>query len=126
MDTKTKTLLKIVETWSLSQKPEYRGFRCANCQKYIHKGYYYWLDGGDYKTPVHFCKKCQRKFESGKIKITKPTIPVNRQTFGLNFPENFIHLFKNLIQNWDTKAKPIYKIFTCDNCGKNMYKTYHV
>jgi len=32
MDAKTKTLLRIVKTWNIKEKPEYRGFRCASCQ----------------------------------------------------------------------------------------------
>ena len=125
MKAKTKTLLRIVETWKLSEKPEYRGFRCANCQRYMHKAYYYWLNDGGYLTPVHFCKKCQKKFELSKIQITKPRLSVNRKTFGLDFGKDFIERCKNLIKKWNTKAKPTYKIFTCDNCGKNMYKAYH-
>jgi transcription elongation factor Elf1 len=124
MDNKTKILLKIVKTWNLSEKPEYRGFRCAYCQKYLHKAFYYWLDGAGYKTPVHFCKKCQKDFESGKIRITKKALPINRKIFGLKFDENFIQICKNIIKNWNTKAKPVYKIFTCDYCGKNMYNSY--
>jgi len=125
MDAKTKTLLKIVKTWNLSKKPEYRGFRCANCQKYMRKVYYYWLDGSGYLTPVHFCKECQKKFESSEIQITKPRLPVNRKTFGLDFGEEIIQMGRNIIKKWKIKAKPKYKIFTCDNCGKNMYKAYH-
>jgi len=126
MNTKTKILLRIVETWDIQEKPEYRGFRCANCQKYIHKAYYYWLDGGGYLTPIHFCKKCQKKLESFQIKIIKPRLPVNRKTFGLNFGEKIFKICKNISKKWNTKAKPTYKIFTCDKCGRNMYRAYHV
>jgi len=59
MKRKVITLLKIVKTWKINEKPEYRGFRCANCQKYIFKAWHYWLNEGRYKTPVHFCKKCK-------------------------------------------------------------------
>jgi len=68
-----KTLLRIVKTWTINQKPEYRGFRCANCQKYIRKAWHYWLEQGGYRTPVHFCNVCDGKFKSLKIKgIYKP------------------------------------------------------
>lgn len=40
---KQELLLKIVKTWSLNQNPEYRGFRCANCQEYIKKAWYHRL-----------------------------------------------------------------------------------
>jgi len=125
MDKKTKTLLKIVETWDINEKPEYRGFRCANCQKYMLKAYYYWLDGGRYKTPVHFCQNCQKEFESRKIQITKPRLLVNRKTFGLDFGKDFVQMCEKIVKKWNTKAKPKYKIFICDKCGKNMYKAYH-
>lgn len=125
MNTKNKTLLRIVKSWNLSEKPEYRKFRCANCQKYVSKAYYYWIDAGGYKTPVHFCKKCQKKFELEKIEITKPGLTVSRKTFGLDFEKKFIQICKEIIKKWNTKTKPIYKIFTCDYCGRNMYKAYH-
>jgi type II secretory ATPase GspE/PulE/Tfp pilus assembly ATPase PilB-like protein len=28
-------LLRIVQSWNINKGPEYRGFRCANCQRYI-------------------------------------------------------------------------------------------
>jgi len=125
MDIKTKTLLRIVKTWNLSEKPEYRGFKCANCQRYLHKAYYYWINRNGYKTPIHFCKKCQKEFESGKIQITKPCLPINRKFFGLKFDQGFIKMCKEIIKKWNTKAKPVYKNFTCDYCRKNIYKAYH-
>lgn len=62
----SKTLLKIVKTWNIKLQPEYRGFRCANCQRYIHKAWHHYLDYGGYKTPVHFCNKCQKKSKLNK------------------------------------------------------------
>ena len=126
MNAKTKTLLKIVETWKLNEKPEYRGFRCANCQKYMHKAYYYWLDTKGYKTPVHFCRQCQKLFESFHIRITKLSHPINRKTFGLKFEQKFIQKCKSIAKKWNTKANPVYKTFVCDECGDNMHKAYHV
>lgn len=55
-------LLEIVKSWQIPQLPEYRGFRCANCQRYIFKAWHYLLNKNEYLTPVHFCKNCQRKF----------------------------------------------------------------
>jgi len=40
---KQHALLRIVQTWNLNPKPEYRGFRCANCQRYIHRSWHHWL-----------------------------------------------------------------------------------
>jgi hypothetical protein len=121
-----KVLLKIVLTWDLNENPEYRGFRCANCQKYMHKAYYHWLTDGGYKTPVHFCKECERKFVSSNIVVTKPRTVVDRLKFGLKFPENIWQKIRKAVKSWDTKAKPKYKTFTCDDCGRKMHKAYHV
>ncbi len=70
IDNTQKALLKIVRTWIIKLTPEYRGFRCADCQKYIHKAWHHFLNYGGFKTPVHFCNKCQRKInlEGGKLK----------------------------------------------------------
>ncbi|MCL4365916.1 hypothetical protein M1437_01685 [Patescibacteria group bacterium] len=57
-----KTLLTIVKTWNIKFQPEYRGFRCADCQKYMHKAWHHYLNYGGFKTPIHFCNKCQKKF----------------------------------------------------------------
>ncbi|MDI6591790.1 MAG: hypothetical protein QME61_02560 [Patescibacteria group bacterium] len=122
MDTKTETLLKIVKTWNINEKPEYRGFRCANCQKYIHKAYYYWLNAAGYKTLVHFCKNCQKKFESKEIQITKPRLPVNQKTFRPAFGKDFIQMGKEIAKKWNTKAKPIYKFSLVINAEKIYIK----
>ncbi len=65
---KKDILLKIVQTWRLNKEPEYRGFRCANCQKYIHKAWHRWLKTGGFKTPVHFCNDCEKKIKLLQIK----------------------------------------------------------
>lgn len=126
MDNKSQTLLKIVETWKINKRPEYRGFRCANCQRYMHKAYHYWLNDKKYKTPVHFCKKCQKLFESAQIQMVKPRLLVNRKTFGLKFNKRFIEKCKSITEKWNTKTSPVYKFFACDNCGKNIYKAHHI
>lgn len=120
-----KTLLKIVKTWNINPKPEYRGFRCANCQKVIREAWYHWLVMNGYKTPVHFCNRCENKFRLNKIKIEKPVIKVNKSKF-MDFPENIKSKLQKAVHNWNIKSKPIYKIFTCDSCGKNMFKAYHI
>lgn len=120
-----KVLLRIVQTWDINPKPEYRGFRCGNCQKYIRRAWYNWLTTGGYKTPVHFCDRCEKKFRLHEIKVKKPIVKVNKSKF-IKFPENIRLKLQKAVQRWNTKSKPIYKIFTCDNCGKNMFKTYHI
>ena len=119
-----KFLLKIVQTWDLNPNPEYRGFRCANCQKYMRKAWYHWLTEGGYKTPVHFCNDCEEKFKSNKIKINKSKIVINRSRFKL-YGEKKAELMK-LSEKWNTKVGPIYKMFTCDSCRRDMYRAYHV
>ena len=73
----------------MNPKPEYRGFRCANCQKYMRKAWHHWLFKGGYKTPVHFCIRCEKDFKLNKIKTNKPGILVDKSKFSLNkFSEN--------------------------------------
>ncbi len=57
----SKEILKIVKKWKINKTPEFRGFRCANCQKRMHKAWHVWLSDGGYKTEVHFCRRCGRK-----------------------------------------------------------------
>ena len=126
MNTKTKILLRIVETWKINERPEYRGFRCANCQKYMHKAWYHWLDFGGYKTPIHFCNNCEQDFKLSKIQISKPQIKVDKAKFNPKLPEKIKTKIIKIADSWNTAAKPVYKMFICDDCGKNMVKAYHV
>ena len=119
-----KTLLNIIKTWNINEKPEYRGFRCANCQKYLHKAWHYWCVNKDYKVPVHFCNKCESIFKLSKIKIVKPRTSINKAKFNLKLLDIEKRL-KKIINRWNTKVKPTYKTFTCDSCAKNMHKAYH-
>jgi len=121
-----EVLLRIVRTWRPSDRPEYRGFRCANCQRRIHKAWHHWLDASGYKTPVHFCDSCEKKFRASKIKITKPEIKVNRKNFGMKFPPGVERKIREAAARWNTKAKPKYKTFTCDECGRRVRKARHV
>jgi len=120
-----EVLLRIIQSWNLNSKPGYRGFRCANCQKSIRKGWYHWLITAGYKTPVHFCNKCEKKFKLNKIKTEKTVTKVNRSKF-IKFPEDIKSKLQKAVHKWNIQSKPIYKIFICDNCGKNMSKAYHI
>jgi len=51
-------ILKIVKKWKIKWTPEYRGFRCAKCQKPIRKAWHCCLNKGGFKLEVHFCNKC--------------------------------------------------------------------
>lgn len=53
-----KKMLNFVKGWKISPYPEYRGFRCAGCQKKIRKAWHIWLNSDGYKLEVHFCLKC--------------------------------------------------------------------
>lgn len=120
------TLLRIVRTWRPSASPEYRGFRCANCQRQMHKAWYHWLGCCGYRTPVHFCASCERKFRAGKIETSKHEVKINRKTFGFKFPESISKKLRAASARWDTTAKPTYRTFTCDECGRRMRKAWHV
>ena len=123
--TSQKILLKIVKTWKINPKPEYRGFGCANCQKPIRKAWYHWLNQGGYKLPVHFCNRCEKKFRLNKIEVKKPVVKVNKSKF-IKFPENIKTKLQKVVRKWNTKSEPIYKTFVCDNRGKKMFKAYHI
>jgi DNA replicative helicase MCM subunit Mcm2 (Cdc46/Mcm family) len=118
---KQKTLLRIVKTWDLNPKPEYRGFRCANCQNYMKKAWHHWLLEGGYKTPVHFCNKCEKDFKAEKTKTAKPILRVNKSKFTRPNAK-----LKAVINKLNVKSKSIYKTFVCDNCGRNLHKAYHI
>lgn len=119
-------LLRVVRTWRPSEKPEYRGFRCANCQRRMYKAWYHWLDRCGYKAPVHFCAACEKKFRAGKICITTPEVKINRKTFGLEFSKETERKLREASKKWDTRARPTYRTFTCDECGRRMRKAWHV
>lgn len=56
----SKRILRIVRKWN-AKKPEYRTFRCGNCQKTMRKAWHVWLYDGGFKTEVHFCKRCGKQ-----------------------------------------------------------------
>ncbi|MCX6821030.1 MAG: hypothetical protein NT016_03705 [Candidatus Aenigmarchaeota archaeon] len=120
------TLLRIVRTWRPSERPEYRGFRCANCQRPMRKAWHHWLDASGYKTPVHFCPDCEKKFRSGKIEHTNPEVKISRKTFGLKFPASVAKKLRAASARWDTEKRPEYRTFTCDECGRRMHNAWHV
>lgn len=55
-------LLRTVKSWNIKSKPEYRGFRCAHCQKYMRKAWHIWFNHGGFKCEVHLCKRCFREY----------------------------------------------------------------
>lgn len=121
-----EVLLRIVRTWKPNERPEYRGFRCANCQRNVRKAWHHWLDAGGYKTPVHFCESCEKKFRAEKIEGTTPEVKIDRKKFGMRFSSSVEQRLREASAKWNTKAKPKHKTFTCDRCGRSMHKAWHV
>lgn len=131
-------LLQIVETWKISEVPEYRGFRCANCQQYRNEAWYHWLNIGGYKLPIHMCDDtCEPLFQNNSIKIddTRRQI-VDRTNFGNSYtysPEA-VKRFNEIAASWPEYKKPELKAYTCDLCNKKLNidstdgirKGYHV
>lgn len=119
-----KKLLEIVETWRINEIPEYRGFRCANCQQYKNQAWYHWLNSNDYKLPVHMCnEKCEKEFQAGAI-ITDPQkrVKVNRNAFQKNsyFKPDAIKRFGEIVASWSEYKEPQLKAFSCDECGQDL------
>lgn len=131
-------LLKIVETWRPSEWPEYRGFRCANCQEYKNEAWYHWVSSGDYKLPIHMCDdKCEPEFRSGNIKIDESKIAqVDRTTFGdgYQYSNDAKARFREIVASWPEDKEPELKAYSCDECSHDlevdpsdgMRKGYHV
>lgn len=132
-----ETLLKIVKTWRLSEKPEYRGFRCANCQEYKNEAWYHWVTTGGYRLPIHLCNDtCEPAFQTRTLTIDESKMSdVNRESFGSSYAYSptAIEQFKKIVSSWPEYKKPELKTFTCDLCGQELHvdtdgirKGYHV
>jgi len=130
-------LLKIVETWRPSEQPEYRGFRCANCQEYKNEAWYHWVNMGNYKLPIHMCNDtCEPAFQDGSIQVNEvKRATVDRETFGTSFQfsEKAQERFKEIVASWPEYKEPELKAYTCDDCEKDLdidtdgtRKGYHV
>jgi hypothetical protein len=131
-------LLQIVETWRPSEKPEYRGFRCANCQAYKNEAWYHWLDTNGYRLPVHLCNDtCESAFQNETIQIdSAKRQPIDRKTFGNNYEysKETQNRLAEIIKSWPENAVPELKAFSCDRCGNDLEidlideqrKGYHV
>jgi hypothetical protein len=111
--------------WKFGEKPEYRGFRCGNCQAPLHKAWHHWYVESGYKTPVHLCNNCEFLFKFSKIRVNELDIFPNKMKFSLKLPEEIKNKLKEIISGWNTSSKPFYKTFTCDNCARNIHKAYH-
>ncbi|MCL4354752.1 hypothetical protein M1349_04805 [Patescibacteria group bacterium] len=131
-------LLEIVQTWKLSEKPEYRGFRCANCQQYKNQAWYHWLNFKGYKLPVHMCNEdCEKAFSSGEIKIDpnkRQDVDINSFGNSYQFLPQTLGIFNDIVSSWPEYKEPQLKNFSCDLCNNNLdidpidqqVKGYHV
>lgn len=119
-----KLLLQIIKAWRLSEQPEYRGFRCGNCQQYKNQAWYHWLNSGNYKLPVHLCDdKCEQLFQSEQIKIDQAKrTGVDRNSFGKKYKYNrrAIERFRKIVTAWSKHKEPELKAFFCDECGRDL------
>ncbi|MBU2632521.1 hypothetical protein KKG52_02285 [Patescibacteria group bacterium] len=118
-----QNLLDIVKTWVIQEIPEYRGFRCANCQEYKNKAWYHWLNFRGYLLPVHLCNdKCEKQFQIGAIK-TDPAkqTEIDKNSFGkiYKFRPETIERFKKIVKSWSEK-EPKLKAFSCDECKSDL------
>lgn len=130
-------LLEIVLTWKISETPEYRGFRCANCQQYKNEAWYHWVATGDYKLPIHLCNdSCETALRENTIKIDKKKKQVvNRASFGKTYTYSPLATskFREIVSSWPEYRELELKVFTCDLCEKDLEidtdgvrKGYHV
>jgi len=130
-------LLDIVKTWKPSEYPEYRGFRCANCQEYKNEAWYHWLNTDNYHLPVHMCKEtCESKLQSQTVHIDKSKQQkVDRDEFGnaYKYSGTAIQRFKEIVASWPEYEDPKLKAFYCDDCDNELgfdldglRKGYHV
>ena len=131
-------LLEIVETWCPSEYPEYRGFRCANCQQYKNEGWYHWLNADGYRFPIHMCDyTCEPEFKKGTIKIDQSKREkIDGKVFGseYQYSDKAVERFKEIVSLWTEYEEPKLKTYTCDECGNDLdidpldqqRKGYHV
>lgn len=137
-DEEQRVLLSIVETWRLSEKPEYRGFRCANCQQYKNEAWYHWVNTGGYRLPIHMCDDtCEKAFRSHSIIIDESKrLQVNREDFGqtYSYTPEAIQKFRQIVGTWPEYKEPVLQAYTCDLCNLELTidaadgqrKGYHV
>jgi hypothetical protein len=119
-----KTLLKIVETWDIKEVPEYRGFRCANCQEYKNEAWYHWVNSGGFRLPIHLCNdSCNLAFQNNLIQIDDSKKKIfDKNTFGnsYSYTPEAITKFQEIVEFWPEYKEPELKVFTCDLCVKDL------
>lgn len=131
-------LLQIIQTWRISETPEYRGFRCANCQEYKNEAWYHWINAGGYRLPIHLCDDiCEKTLQNNSIQIDENKRQIiDKEKFGSTYAYSpqAIKRFEEIIGSWPEYKDPELKIFSCDECKKELdidssdgqRKGYHV
>jgi hypothetical protein len=123
-NTKKEVLLSIVKTWNISERPEYRGFRCACCQEYKNEAWYHWVTSHNFLLPLHLCDtKCEKALLNNSLDIDTTKLHETDTTlFGQNHSYSLetISAFRQIISSWKISEKPLLKAFTCDLCDKEL------
>jgi hypothetical protein len=109
-------LESIIASWKINPEPEYRGFRCANCQNYINEAFYHWLQNSHFFIPVHFCEHCQQLFENGELdEIPQRQSSADVHNFHADYPGK--KTFQQLVQSWKPSSDKKLTSFYCDKCA---------
>ncbi|OHA62206.1 MAG: hypothetical protein A3E07_01700 [Candidatus Wildermuthbacteria bacterium RIFCSPHIGHO2_12_FULL_45_9] len=119
-------LLRIVERWNINPNPEYRGFRCAQCQEYIIKAWHHWLKEGGYKTPVHVCQVCQQNIQEGNEGNDSETKEIERAKFQDNLPSSIFRDISGIVDKWELPDEAVLLPFTCDKCHDQVEQAWHI
>ncbi len=95
MDLQQK-LLQIVQTWNISKNPQYRRFRCGNCQNLLKNNvWHYQLNSGGFSTLVHLCNDCETSFNFGILKpLTCDKCGINLEIDEEGYPIGY-HVWEN-------------------------------
>lgn len=119
-----EVLLSIVETWQPNEWPEYRGFRCANCQQYRNEAWYHWVTTGGYLLPIHMCNEtCHKALKDGAISVNQvKRAVVNPAIFGQDYQytQDTIKQFRKIVALWPQDQGPQLKEYVCDECDKTL------
>lgn len=124
-------LLRIVRSWDIKRIPEYRGFRCAICQRYVYKAWHYWLLNQYFRTPVHICKVCQNnpKMPEGQ-KSSHTSVQICSNTSWNSWNEhlsgNLIDILTSTAKSWRRDQRVVYRQPTCDSCSHTVHKAFHI
>ena len=126
-------LLALVQSWKINDHPEYRGFRCANCQKYMTDGaWHHLLTSGGYITQVHFCNNCEDSFNQSTPGTNEPRATIDKSKFKFECTQENQAILRKIIDVRKITPTDTYKVFTCDLCGEafpkdeGYQKAYHV